>query len=97
MCIICDAGLELADEFIGAEVRVRQAMRDAEAAILKIADLSPAHKKKYDHFHKALVRGRREYNRLQELREQRTLDVEGVRPTGKPHGDSLQFYPQEKF
>ena len=91
MCIICDVGEELGDAFLGAEYRAQQAMREAEAAMLKITKLSPALKKKYDHFHKALVRARREYNRVQYLREIHLLEGNMPKPGGPPHTDMVQI------
>ncbi|MDQ4421503.1 hypothetical protein OOT33_13830 [Sphingobium sp. DEHP117] len=91
MCIICDVGNELGGEFLGAELRAQQAMREAEAAMLKITKMSPALKKKYDHFHKALVRARKEYNRVQYLREIHQLEGERIAPKGWSHGDTVQI------
>ncbi len=76
MCIICEAGYE-GDDFIAAFERTRKAMQETEAAMLKITQMSPDLKAKYDHAHKALVRARKVYNRIESIREKHVVDKDG--------------------
>jgi hypothetical protein len=89
MCIVCNvtsgndlmriqAGQEAASRFLRAVGHAQQGMANAEAALLDVRAHVPPHiAKQYDRAHKAMVKARKAWNRVEELRE---APVEPVRP-----------------
>ena len=72
MCIICNcADQDAADAYLRHVEQVRLSMRLAEAALLKVADAAhtEADGARYRRTHKALVRRRRDWNRVEQRRE----------------------------
>ena len=73
MCIICNCPhfSEAPDEFLRAFEDARQAMKRAEAAMLKVSAeaIRPEDSRRYDAIHKQMVHLRREWNKLEQKRE----------------------------
>lgn len=74
MCIICnmdDYKADVAGDFLNAFDRSREEMKKACDAMLAVsrAAVTPELKKHYRMFHKQMVRQMREWNRLEEKRE----------------------------
>lgn len=71
MCIICNCSDD-GDEFLLAFLKAQRAMKEAKDAMLKCSKSSvdKTAAKQYDRVHKEMVRLIKEWNRLEEKREQ---------------------------
>jgi len=76
MCIICnmqrdDLGFDAAEDFLSSHYRAGKTMREASDAMLKCSKLAinKEDKKRYAMIHKKMVKMRRAWNALEQLRE----------------------------
>lgn len=77
MCIICNCppGDPAPEHFLAEFESARQAMKRAEAAMLEVAQAATTkqHATRYGAVHKQMVRLRRDWNRLEQVRERGAL------------------------
>lgn len=92
MCIICNLPIhsDTAGEFLDAYDRARKEMAAATTAMRACSQdaILPEHRKRYDQIHKMMVRLQREWNSIEQLREQHPAHPQDTapKPSQESHG-----------